>query len=143
MRVWGVAALCVALGGCVTNSSPPPVAAAAPAPKPTLQPYNLKNDEIAAVKAGVKSVLKDPDSARFGKMIAGSDGSTDVTVCLMVNAKNSYGGFTGEKPYMGLLFTDKDKKKKVFAVAGDTRPEMLQYRDQATIQVCSDRGLLL
>ncbi len=48
--------------------------------------------------------LKDPDSAKFGpKFSASSSGGEAITVCGLVNAKNSYGGYTGMKPFLGLL----------------------------------------
>ena len=48
--------------------------------------------EAAAHKAALER-LKDPDSARFGKFTVSKDGKK---ACLGVNAKNSYGGYTGE-----------------------------------------------
>jgi len=140
MRIWGMAVLCAALGGCVTSGNPPPAAPAAAKSK-VLPPYNLTKDDIIAVQKGVRAVLKDPESAKFGRMVAGSDGTDAATVCLMVNAKNSYGGYTGEKPYMGVLLLD--KKPRVFIAHTDSKPEHLQYRDQATLNVCSEYGLSL
>lgn len=140
MRILGVAATCLLLSGCITSSAPPP-ATTSSAPK-ILAPYTLAKDEVSAVEKGVREVLKDPDSARFGRMVAGSNGADTVTVCLMVNAKNSYGGYTGEKPYMGLLFTDK-KPKLFIAHTGSERPELLRHRDQATLNVCNQYGLML
>jgi len=49
--------------------------------------------ESSAVKDAVIRSLKDPDSAKFGKLsLAGENGA-----CLTVNAKNSMGGYTGEQ----------------------------------------------
>lgn len=52
------------------------------------------------VKQKVLAVLKDPESARFGEIWAlnGSNGGRGV--CGFVNAKNSYGGYTGNKTFM-------------------------------------------
>ncbi len=47
--------------------------------------------------------LKDPESARFGKMWAARDTEGVVTVCGLVNAKNSYGGYTGMSPFIGVF----------------------------------------
>lgn len=82
--------------------------------------------------------MKDPESARFGRMLAGTDSKGGISVCLMVNAKNSYGGYSGEKPYAGMLF--RDKKPPVFAlVPFDGRNA--EFRDQATFTICRDQGL--
>jgi uncharacterized protein YceK len=58
-------------------------------------------EEIAAsknlsdVKAAVLADLKDPTSAQFGKFEMVSDNRA----CIEVNAKNSYGGYAGTKPF--------------------------------------------
>lgn len=141
MRVFVAAALCVALCGCVTSGSPPPAATAASTPSKVLPPYTLTKDDVAAVEKAVRDVLKDPQSARFGRMVAGSDGGDSATVCLMVNAKNSYGGYTGDKPFMGILLTD--RKPRVFVVHTDNDPNRSRYRDEATMNVCNQYGLTL
>ena len=142
MRYLGVVALCVMLGGCVTSNSQPPAATASPPVAKSLPPYTLSKDDITAIQKGIRISLKDPDSARFGRMVAGDEGGHTVAVCLMVNAKNSYGGYTGEKPFSGLLFTNKNPK--IFIPTGENLPSnLVQYRDQATLQLCSDKGLSL
>ena len=103
-------------------------------------PITLTQAEQNTVKEGTRQSLKDPDSARFGRMVAGIKSNGDVVVCLMVNAKNSYGGYTGERPLMGLLF--KYKNPMVFTVV-PTPEHLRQYSDIATFQVCRDRGLAL
>jgi len=52
---------------------------------------------IAAVKKYVLSVLKDPESARFYNVQAFND---NTIVCGYVNAKNSYGGYTGKQVFL-------------------------------------------
>lgn len=58
-----------------------------------------------AVQDGVRKSLKDPSSAEFGSYKAtrslGPDGA--IVVCGTVNAKNSFGGYTGHLPYGGML----------------------------------------
>lgn len=44
-------------------------------------------------KNAVLKILKDPDSAKFGRF----EQITNTGACLAVNAKNSYGGYTGEQ----------------------------------------------
>lgn len=50
--------------------------------------------EEKAAQQAVLEVLKDPDSAKFGEFYYNSD---TKKACLSVNAKNSMGGYTGEK----------------------------------------------
>jgi len=68
-----------------------------------------------AAKAAVTAVLKDPDSAQFRNIVILESG----TVCGEVNAKNSFGGYTGfDKFYYleGEDLLDPDKNDRVFIV---------------------------
>ena len=49
-------------------------------------------------KESVLALLKDPDSAKFGTVVVTDSG----IVCGYVNAKNSFGGYTGEKPFISM-----------------------------------------
>ena len=55
-----------------------------------------------AVQTGVRETLLDPPSARFGPMRAGREGGA-ILVCGTVSAKNRYGGYTGQRPFIGRL----------------------------------------
>jgi hypothetical protein len=67
-------------------------------------------NKLACV-AGVRSALKDPDSAKFepvtrtGSQISYENGLyvPRVHYAVNVNAKNSYGGYTGAKPWFCLF----------------------------------------
>ena len=50
---------------------------------------------IAKAEAKVEDLLKDPDSAKFTRVKV-----KGVVVCGYVNAKNSFGGYTGAKAFM-------------------------------------------
>lgn len=80
--------------GCVTQ----------PIPKTT--PTSLTETQAEMVKIGIKIVLKDPDSATFGPFIAAKAESGEIGVCGHVNAKNSFGGYTGMSPFIGTLRTN-------------------------------------
>jgi hypothetical protein len=43
-----------------------------------------------SIKKAIRAKLKDPDSAKFGNEIV-----VQTRACISVNAKNSYGGYTG------------------------------------------------
>ena len=47
--------------------------------------------------------MKDPESAKFGAVTAvrGTDGT--VAVCMLVNARNGFGGYTGNQFMVGVL----------------------------------------
>lgn len=52
-----------------------------------------------AIEKSVKNELKDPDSAKFKHWIAFQENEDSIGACGLVNAKNSYGGYTGFFPY--------------------------------------------
>jgi hypothetical protein len=52
-------------------------------------------DDIAMAKRAVVRDLKDPASAQFGEVYRGPGAPGYAVVCGGVNAKNSYGGYTG------------------------------------------------
>ena len=60
----------------------------------SIKQRGLSKNEKAVIMASVKSVLKDPDSAKFKWMKLHGSGSSEI-YCGLVNAKNSYGGYTG------------------------------------------------
>lgn len=51
---------------------------------------------ILNAREHIKEKLKDPSSAKFSGEFVGRNGS----VCGYVNAKNSFGGYTGESRYI-------------------------------------------
>lgn len=60
--------------------------------------------------AAIKSMLKDPESLRIEGMHTGlQPGQYN----LLVNAKNSYGGYTGAKPFVCTLSPDGKRVVKV------------------------------
>lgn len=48
-------------------------------------------------KAAILAQLKDPDSAKFGDIVIAKSDKGTLVGCRPVNAKNSMGGYTGEK----------------------------------------------
>ena len=57
------------------------------------------------MQRNTRAVLKDPDSARFGAMAASKTADNIVYVCGTVNARNSFGGYTGAQPFTGVMTT--------------------------------------
>jgi hypothetical protein len=99
-----------------------------------LTPVKLSKAQMAAVRSGVTKSLKDPESARFGAMIGGKSSKGTITVCGYVNAKNSFGGYTGEKPFTGVLVSH-DKKFVMVGMGGS------DIDTQVTMDVCRKQGL--
>lgn len=54
---------------------------------------------IAWAMVEVRGKLRDPSSADFGKVFV-SEKSGEETVCGGINAKNSFGGYTGMQPFV-------------------------------------------
>lgn len=48
----------------------------------------------------ISEMLKDPESARFRSMYGAKGNVEKIAICGEFNAKNSYGGYTGYKPFM-------------------------------------------
>lgn len=64
---------------------------------------DLTEAQREAVHAGVRHRLKDPASAMFGPVVAGRRSDGRIPVCGYVNARNSFGGYTGSRVYTGFL----------------------------------------
>lgn len=57
------------------------------------------------VKKSVRTSLKDPDSAKFGRYSEIKNGNIKMA-CLSVNAKNAFGGYVGEKQAIATKIKD-------------------------------------
>lgn len=73
------------------------------------QSTRLSNADISMVKAGVKSLLKDPYSAQITNIVSKTNGGL-VTICGMINAKNSFGAYAGADLFYLSTFRDKSGK---------------------------------
>lgn len=73
-------------------------------PPHELERIDLSEEQSLAVERGLKGRLKDPYSASISAVVAGrgNDGSM-VFVCGYYNARNSFGGYVGDTPFMGML----------------------------------------
>ena len=67
------------------------------------KPYSLSEAQLQAVTALVAESLKDPESVRLGKMVAAQslEKPGQVVVCGVVSDKNSFGSYTGFRPFIG------------------------------------------
>jgi hypothetical protein len=96
MRNIALFSLLVSLSACNSVDKALPPASA------DLHPVKLSPSQLEAVKKGVARDMKDPESVRLNEvLLAAEDGGT-IHVCGYVNAKNSYGGYVGEKPFYAM-----------------------------------------
>lgn len=125
---------CLLAAGCAGSHGQGPSIVQQAKPLPQTAPVTLDAKQTAALHAGVRKVMKDPESARFGRHVAGRDPEGTIVVCGMVNGKNSYGGYTGEKPYMAEI-----KAGNVGVIGiGAVETEVSAY-----FTVCRQQGLVL
>lgn len=98
-------------------------------------PIRLNPKQIAAVKSGVLAVLKDPESARFSA-IRGARARKDgaIMTCGLVNAKNSYGGYSGNSLFVGVF--QPGGQYEVLRLATD--PDLIAE----TRELCAAHGLV-
>ena len=86
--------------------------------------------ELAAIKAGLETQLKDASSAKLLRVrVKGND------FCGLLNAKNAFGAYAGYSPIMGMVFKD-TTGKQLAAVLGVDSPEV-------TRDMCEQKGLPL
>jgi len=63
-----------------------------------------KKAELAAITQAIKDQVKDPDSVKLRAVLVQVEESGLTTFCGEVNAKNSYGGYVGFKPFYAFMF---------------------------------------
>ncbi|WP_124919310.1 hypothetical protein [Burkholderia cepacia] len=79
--------------------------------------------ELTSITTKIKSVAKDPDSVRVRNVVARRDDDGLVKFCGELNAKNSYGGYTGFRPFSA--FAAKNGARVTFVeVFGIDDPEL-------------------
>lgn len=112
MRIAIAAALLVVLSGCAGQPTAEQIAALDYGP-----PISQEAAEAQA-KEAISSRLKDPYTAQFqfgpvyqgyvtGSALEGRKLSPGYLMDVQVNARNSYGGYTGYTPYKFLFFNGK------------------------------------
>jgi|GEM_PF-4373315 len=84
---------------------------------------SLPADYAQRIDAAFVAILKDPDSRKISAMFtpAGS------VVCGMINARNSFGGYTGPQPFMGYF----DPPGQVIFLQSYSSQEVVQLRRMA------------
>lgn len=104
MRFSLIVAAAIMLAACqTTQTSAPTAQQRGPKPEEATTPHVLTPAERERLETALKNELKDPGSAIFGKSIAVKGESGLIYVCGYINAKNSYGGYVGNKPYYAFV----------------------------------------
>lgn len=133
LKVLSVAALAVILLSCQSQPS-------ALDKLETGTPVTLSPVDLAAIDLGVRSGLKDP----FSAIVSGVRGAVGTQsgvmyACGYVNAKNSFGAYTGNMPFSGVLATN-TAGQRVFATGsiGDGG-----IGSQVVFEVCQRQGMAI
>ncbi len=85
----------------------PPAAVLATVAKPSVQqPSAPPPEPFPEARKAIVRTLKDPGSAKFGRLFQGRGMSGNETVCGEVNAKNGFGGYTGMTPFVYFVESD-------------------------------------
>ena len=115
MRSLVLLALGVGLTSCMPAADTAYYAVSLPAPYDALptpppgtpiefgRPVKLDDRQQTAVITGVIKWMKNPASVSFGDMVAARNSSGWITVCGVVNGRNTAGTYVGMMPYIGVL----------------------------------------
>lgn len=112
IRIGAAAFAVLIVAACNQTTATAPAAAPTPNPVISYAPAELRDltaDEKQALGASLAKGLKDPESARFTWLKVPRNAGDSFDYCAMVNAKNSYGGYTGSKPFMAVVLVKNGK----------------------------------
>lgn len=118
-------ALALPLAACTTTSATPK------GPPPA--PYALSPEETKGFEDAARAALKDPNSAMFNGVVASKAPDGTIYACGRVNAKNSFGGYTGQQWYFGVKMPAAN-----YAVLGFGGTDA---KDYAVLTMCKKHGL--
>ena len=128
----GIIAMVAVLAGCAPDTANRPVVLPAPydawpaAPpghriEPGM-PVGLDNRQQEAVIMSVLRWMKDPASVQFASINAARNARGLITVCGLVNGRNSAGRFVGMSPFIGVLVgQDSDSDFVVVGIGSSER----------------------
>ena len=100
------------------------------------------------VESAIRAQLKDPESAMFGEDFSVYGPRENILACGTVNARNSYGGYVGETPYMvwaGKIYIGTDETSLAIMnccalVMEESKNLPPAGLSEGTVRVCSHRG---
>ena len=82
------------------------------------RPAQLSDSQVRIAVDAVLRRLKDPDSVRAGRawpaVLHYADGGQNLAVCGLINARNSFGGYTGDQFYLVIMSRDATMATAIF-----------------------------
>lgn len=94
----GACLLAALVAGCAAVQPKPPT------PLPPVSQRDATEDEVALALEALKRKAKDPESVQIrGTLVQVSDKPGGRHMCGEFNAKNSYGGYVGFRPFWAYL----------------------------------------
>ena len=129
-KIFALIACANLIQGCSSTNTQPPLMSS---------PYILSKQQIEAVKSSVLSSLKDPDSAKFSSSFNSTRSANKTYVCGYVNARNSFGGYVGDKPF----YTESSDEKGGFqpAAIGGKMFRSEDIGSSAIFKMCAQAGI--
>ena len=110
-------ASCAMLSGCA-HAQDAPAGGGVPLP-----PAQLTNGMQQAAETAVGGKLKDPYSAHYKDFRAYQQDSSTFIICGTVNAKNSYGGYVGDVPFIAYVASGVGQKAgQYFPIGANIAP---------------------
>jgi hypothetical protein len=104
--MYAASLICLFEAACAAGAPTPPVQTA-PAARQNLLSRDLSAAEKTALAHALSRSLKDPDSAKFQwGPVKYVQNSSSTEYCGILNAKNSYGGYTGYQMYHATFVAD-------------------------------------
>jgi hypothetical protein len=99
MRLFGICsatlALCASLGGCVTDQTTADAS------------WPADRGDYREIILNYKATLfKDPESVRDASIAAPTKSIFGWSICLKANARNGFGGYTGQNMYTVLIYNN-------------------------------------
>ena len=102
------------------------------------------SSQMQMIEKAVKSKLKDPYSVKISKVRTAtsvdSDSRGKLMACGLFNAKNSFGAYVGNSPFMGIFM---DGKFILFGGSFESHADKKseQFTLQLIVSKCSDNGI--
>ena len=79
------------------------------------RPAQLSDSQVRIAVDAVLRRLKDPDSVRaWPAVLHYADGGQNLAVCGLINARNSFGGYTGDQFYLVIMSRDATMATAIF-----------------------------
>jgi hypothetical protein len=127
------------LAACITSSDQ---GGNGPKAKTYTVPRPLTAAEKKIVQTGLSSSLKDPDSIQIHwTPYRASEAADDaVDYCGTLNAKNSFGGYIGFKPFFANVMT-KQNKIQTAVLIGTSDKDYGRFIEDPVITLCKQNGL--